>query len=258
MVGRQSPFRNRALVDRIVKPDLAIPLNRDFRAYWNCQEANGNRVDATGNGNDLIQVSGVVGNAAGQGNFPVAAAFTGAAGQYLDIVAPHTFHPGGGSFSVCAWVYLNALGSQEFLSVYTTTGNQAEWNIGVVTGTNLWRIIISMNGATTLITAVPASFVATLNTWTFIAAGFDRTGLYNGRQTAQWISINGVTANVTRRDAVTSIFTGTAPLEMSGVNVGAADRLNGRIGPSGYLPRTMSPAEARFLYNSGAGRQYPF
>jgi|ERR1019366_4338435 hypothetical protein len=42
------------------------PVTSSLSAWWNFEEANGNRIDATGNGNDLVEVNGPIANATGK------------------------------------------------------------------------------------------------------------------------------------------------------------------------------------------------
>jgi hypothetical protein len=248
---------------QLFRPGIAVlgvvqgrtDLKTGLVASWKCEEANGNRADATGNGWTLRQTSGVVGSAAGIiGN---AASFTGAVGQFLQVPAAHPFHPGAGSFSVAYWVWFNALAaSQEVLSVFTTTGNQREWFTGYGSGQNALRLQVSTDGINGIVVTQTAP---STGAWFFVAGGLDRSPYVAGRPNALWISVNGANPSFSTAAALAApVFSGTAPMVASGVNVGTADRLNGRLDAANYWNRTLTRDEIARLYNGGAGLQYPF
>jgi hypothetical protein len=212
----------------------------DLYAYYKLDETNGNATDASGNGKTLSNFGNFIGTAPGIINS--ARDFDGVAGTTLIRDANTTdFFCGANPFSFSFWVRFDTLPVTVDIGLcnrYEPDGRR-EYIVFLKQGTN--KIAFSIDAGDGVHRAAIAwGIAATTGRWYFVAGGWDGTHIK--------LSING------------GLFV-TAPYSTPMTNGGdnfklgyEADSLDGSMDEFGFwIGRCLTQAEARQLYNNGAG-----
>jgi hypothetical protein len=220
-------------------------LTNGLLAYWALEEASGSRADSVGSNtltdvNSVGQASGIIGNAA---------SFVAASNTALTITDNTTLSVGSVSFTISAWFYKNALGSNQFFLSKGTGGggSTTEYQLNI-TATNLLQFGTS-NGTT----AVTLNSIGTItaSAWHHVVA---------------WYDSGADTINLRLNNAA---LRSTAALGRGGYDSGGNFSLgrfhalttvdwDGRIDEVAFWKRTPTTAEQDELWNGGAGKAYPF
>lgn len=221
-----------------------VSLPTGLLAFWLLDEASGNRLDSTANGNTLTSNSSV-GQAAGK--FGDAADFVSASSQSLTRAA------GVGTlltnaFTFAAWVYPTAAG----FSVIASKGDLNSYNTAqfALEKTTQHRLALTVGGSNLLYVQFPGM---QLSQWNLIIAWFDGAAQRAGA------AINGQDATLTLSASMPAVLVadahGLALGKWANVNGGY---FTGRIDHAGLWNRALSEAEIAALWNGGDGLDYPF
>jgi len=207
-------------------------LKSDANAYWNLNEASGNRVDSGPNGYTLTDVN-TVGSAAGVGGGQIAADFIPANSERLTALAAASPQPSAaGSFESGIWVIADA-------AAPTALGwgaNKHRLDVNVGSNTIFRTTNAADSGATQVVGAA-----ISVSTWAFISFGYDADA---GNL---FIGINN--GALTTASLVGGMLTG---LNMTvGVRGDLLNYWDGRIQAYGFWNRRLSAEERTRLYNGG-------
>lgn len=225
----------------------AYSLSTSLVAYWRLEEASGTRYDELngcgGSGCDLTdnntvtQATGIVGNA-GQ--------FTSANSEYLSHTDDADLSTGDIDFSFAVWFRLDNTGVRRTLIAKDTASNR-EFFVEI-TASNSPRFAV-FNGVSTSICDKSMTDTVSANTWYFLVVYHDSVNNVCG------LSLN----NGTPQTGATSAGAGdtTSPFQI-GFNTSASAYMNGRIDAVGFWKKVLTSTERGYLYNSGAGCEYPF
>lgn len=219
-----------------------MSLLTNIVSYYKMQ---GNSTDSVGsnNGTDTAitysDANGKIGNGAG---------VNGTTSQIIIDALGSTFSSGN-SYSVSAWVYVaSSFTGQPFSAVTTTT-----WGVGAfefsVRGTS--GLNIEFTGVSWLSgTLFSVTGATTSNSWNHIVAVSDGS--------TKNLYINGTLANTTST-SVSQTFTNFSLINTRATNIGYRGGASGKyIDEVGVWSRALTGSEVTSLYNSGAGKQYPF
>jgi Concanavalin A-like lectin/glucanases superfamily len=215
------------------------PLNGLY-AYWTLDEASGTRYDSSGNGFDLTDQNDNIGS--GNGIINNGATFNG---SYYNYLTNNDFSISAGSdFTVCGWVNLNNGGLQELIGewYYGYAGNflvtYGEYD------NQLGFHVITSNGD------IRTYIDAPINQWVFFAM--------------RWKDGVKLEAKINNNPWTVLPESGTLNgKDWTRFLIGAGETYgyygaNGTIDEVGVWTRRLNEAEVSYLYNSGAGRAYPF
>lgn len=209
-------------------------------AYWTLDESSGTRYDASENGFDLTE-SGTIGS--GTGIISNAASFVGTSYEYL---TNSSFQIAAGSdFTICGWVNLNSTSFQEIISQwYGGYAGNFVVTYGESNNDSLGFHVLTSEGDKVIYIEAP------INEWVFFAM--------------RWKNGVGLQAKINNSNWNVLSTTGT----LNGKNwttfmIGAGESYgyyatNGLIDEVGVWNRRLNEGEISYLYNSGAGRTYPF
>lgn len=214
-------------------------------SYWKLEEASGTRVDSVvTSGNDLTdnntvtQASGKVGNAA---------QFTAANSESLSRASNALLQTGDIDFTLPAWVYLDAKAARRPILSKWDTANNREYILQYDSTPDRFSVQVSSNGsATTTLNANTLGSPSTA-TWYFIVVWHDSAN--------DTLNIQVNDGGIDSQAYASGVFAGTSDFKVA---TGAGFFLGGRIDEVGFWKRTLTAAERATLYNSGAGRTYPF
>lgn len=190
----------------------------------------------------IAQAAGPVGNAA---------SLAVAQSQYLMHWDCAALRLGDIDFTVSAWIYLNALGANQFVMCrFGTNGANADYEL-FVTNTNLAKFMIYKADNTNK--SVTANTFGTLSqsTWYHLLAWHDKTNDLIG------IEVNGI-ADTAATAGLLINANCTAPLNISGYNNGAGFFLDGRCKGVRRWNRLLTPAEKTQLNLGTAVSFYPY
>jgi len=196
-------------------------------AYWRMNEADGTRVDATGNGNDLTDNNGV-GLAAGK--ITGAASFSGS--NYLLAATP--IIGVSDAFTIAGWVKPNSSNAGTYNIFFSEYGDFI--SLGV---SNTGSISVNAGSGDTLNAgAIPS------DQWTFVVCKGDGSNFQ--------VRIDGETV----ASGTYSGATNPTPTEISG-NAGNGAPFVGEICEMGVWLRELSDEEDETIRNGGNGLTYP-
>lgn len=195
--------------------NMAIPSNLPQKAYiqglWHMDEASGNALDVSDNGNDLVETAGTIASAAGQigtsrdlelGDTEYFV-ITDAAQTGLDIT---------GNLTICAWIRPESSVSDRYiLSKYQASGDLRCYNLFLDSGNEIY-FRISNNGTT--LTTENSSGTVSDGAWSHIAA------VYNGTKMQTFIA---------------GVASGAGTAYSSGIADKASPFTIGRIPSGGYF-----------------------
>jgi hypothetical protein len=213
-------------------------------SYWTLNESSGTRLDSVGSNhltdnNTVTAAVGIVGNA-GQ--------FTAANTESLSIADNALLSGGDTDFTVSAWFYVDSLAANRtVVSKYNTTGNQREYLLRVLT-TGSVNLFLSGDGSASTSIATATGAVVT-GQWYFCVFWHDSVANTGNVQLN-----NGTVVSVAH---TTGVFDGTADFRI-GVFGTTGEPFDGRIDEVGFWRRVLTAAERGALFNSGAGKTYPF
>ncbi len=234
-------------------------LTANLIAYWNLDEASGNRSDSWTNSLTMVD-NNTVTQATGPGGAGNAAQFTAASSEYLSVsvqaaagqVLRSQVSDGDGiqtKFTLTCWLYVDSTGSNRALFDMFSDAVTRNYRIDY-TGSKP-RFTVSTNG--TIATGELAhTGTLTVSTWYFIACGYDND------TAVVWISVNNGTVEtlsyslgIASKASISTCYIGRS-------HSTGDFYMNGRIARMGVWKRHLTAAEITYLYNSGIGRTYPF
>lgn len=224
----------------------AQALQSGLVAFWKLDEVSGVRNDSVGanhltDNNTVTQAVGKVGNAA---------QFTTANSESLSIVDNAALSMGDIDFTIAGWVYLDSvLVDQPLVSKRQNATNREYLVQYVAGGTNRFRFGVTADGVTFTLLAAASLGAPLVATWYFVVSWHDAT--------ANTINIQVNNGAVDSGAHATGVFDGTSIFEL-GADTEALAFLGGRLDACGIWKRVLTPAERTYLYNAGAGREYPF
>jgi len=138
------------------KPDRSL-----FRGYWNLDEASGNAIDSTANGNTLTETSGTIESAEGGRDFEAGDTeyFTKADNADLSFADE--------VFTIGCWVKLESkTGDRNLITKYNYGADKREYGLQYDTDTDRFRIRISPTGTNTNIADLYAGSEGAVSTGT--------------------------------------------------------------------------------------------
>jgi len=225
---------------------MAVLLKDGLISYWKLNEAAGsNRIDSVGStGNDLVEIGGSViqGSPLWTGSIN-SAEFTEAL-PYLQTSGGATgLNFGAGTFFIAGWALLDSPLNVDFglISKFQVTGDQRQFTIFYQNINANYTFNVSSDGVDSFAvddTLVPVGTV-------FVCAWYDESDN----------TINIQTNNGTPVSAAgpTSVFSGTAELDIGRLDLGVDRVFDGEIDEIGIWNRILNTEEKDALYNSGSG-----
>ena len=233
-------------------------LRADAVAYWKLDEASGTRADATGNGNNLTDARSNV--ASESGKVGQSASFVMDENSVLYCLNNSDLRITGGSFTVCAWLWLDAKAPCGYTIIGKTDNNDTEWAIDYRPPdpdpeNNPDRFDWYMLGAGYEFPGVIANTFGApnLHTWYFVVIAYDATNgvmkirVDNGADdTFDWM---GGTPETTAAFGIGGYVNEDPPDPPM-----AAGDFDGRVDEVGIWKRLLTEEELAYLWNSGAGR----
>ena len=216
-----------------------VPLSGLY-AYWTLDEVSGVRYDVSGNGFDLTE-NGTIGSSTGI--ISNAASFVGSWYNYL---TNSSFEITAGSdFTVCGWINLNSAGFQEIIGEwYGGYAGNFVITYGENSNDSLGFRVITSNGDRYVYVETP------INEWVFFAM--------------RWK--NGVKLEAKINNSAWHVLADNGTLngkDWTTFMIGAGESYgyyatNALVDEVGVWNRRLNEGEISYLYNSGAGRTYPF
>jgi len=226
----------------------ATTLATGLLAYWDLEEATGNRLDAVGT-NHLVPTGTTAQVSSAAGKIGSALAMNGTAGTYLSVADNATLSAGANtSFTLACWVYLASTASPMGLvgkgSAAVSTNN-VEYLLWFYN--DAWNFAVG-SGASFVLLASPTPPVA--GAWTLLIGWYDHVA------DIQYLQVNNGTPAQVANTA--GSYDSTLPFEV-GRTVGfATQSLNGRIDMPCFWKRVLTAQERADLWNNGNGIAYPF
>jgi len=252
------PVFPRQEVRRYAMYSGATSLLSGLIGWWDLDESSGTRIAAYGGSRlNLTQNNGV---GSTTGIIGSAATFSSASSQYLNVADTSVLNPTtAASWSV--WfkeTSLPTLPSQTSLLNKWLYSTQGSWNITTSNASNsdMQVGIASSLGDAYVNYGVTTGAGITAGSWYHLVAIFD--GSQSTNATRLKVYINNV--------QLTMSFTGTIPSSLQSASAdfeigrlsGIGTYWNGAVDLVGFWNRALTPTEISLLYNSGAGRNYPF
>lgn len=232
-------------------------LADSLAAYWNLDEATGDRIDSTGNGNTLASTNGVGSTVGKNGD---AAKFISAADQYLSIDDNTTINLAGRDWSMSLWVKFDALTNDEpndYVGICSKgDGTNDGWGMSLFYRPSLNRIELKISDGS-LGTGVSGYSLRADNfggistgTWYHLIVTFTESNR------AVTLSVNGT------ENTGTSTYEVYDPAGAGNFSLGRAFAItrysmSGAIDGVGIWTKVLSSDEKTALYNSGAGISRP-
>lgn len=229
-------------------------LNTGIVSYWKMEESgNNNRVDSVGtntfvpSGNAWTTGTGIIGTAA-QAN--------ASSGAQMQVADNATLEPGA-AWSLGMWVLLHSsFGGQTILSKWAS--NQSTFWFREAPTSGELRFFVA-NGLTDAggNVGTTTDFGFSVDTFFHVVIVYD--GSQSTNATKLKIYKDGVQKTFSFIGTIASSMTdGTAPLALGAQ--ASANFLTGssRIDEMGIWSKALTGSEVTELYNSGAGKQYPF
>lgn len=240
-----SPYRHTGVS---VSPFLTAALALNPLAVWMNDDAAGTTAkDWSGNSHDMTETGTIT-----QGASPVMPVGSSASMDFPNSAASYMSVSAGAwmaasSFTVCAWVYADALDSYRCILSRDSTGGTRGWSLYITNG--------SMNmypGGDLLIGNIGLA----TGRWYFVAVTYNSTGTvldyWLGLDDGRFVNNGHYTAA-----SINNSFT-SSPYDMfMGVSRAGSGGLNfpwdGRIGPVAYFGSQLSAAELETLFLAGTG-----
>lgn len=234
--GLSIPRRRRAAA--------SYPLLNNLVAYWNLDEASGQRNDSHTSGLHLTDNNTVTSATGPDGG--TAASFAAASSEYLSRASSSAFDLATGNFCAAGWLYLTTKSTVELdaLSIVIGRDNTTatrDWRLGYSNfgGSNAFGFSVS-NGSS--VAAVQTAGAST-GQWYFVVGWRDGASIY--------LQVDG--GSVASQALAITPANSSNPLQIGRV---LPFYSNGRHAFVGLWSRILTAAERTWLYNSGAGRNY--
>jgi hypothetical protein len=240
----------RRLPTLLVPPAVAGGVAFDLTSlisHWTLDEASGTRNDSHGanhltDNNTVTQAAGKIANA-GQ--------FTAANSESLSIVDNASLSTGDIDFMITAWVYFDSFGASG-QGVVTKDGagsGNREYGLIFNKSANRLSFLISNDGSSVALVNDDVLGAPATATWYFMVGWHDSV--------ANTINIQVNNGTVGSAAHTTGGFDSTTQLRIGSLssNINFVD---GRIDEVSFWKRILTAAELTTLYNSGAGRAYPW
>lgn len=214
-------------------------------AFWELEEASGNRADSHTNGYTLTDIN-TVGQQTGKvGNCTQHEA---ASSEYLtitDAAAPLLSMGSGVSLTVAAWTYINDGSTDRFILSKSDGGSGTEYALYYAPIFFRFRI---HDGTASVDVDNNASGGMAVDTWFLCIARLD---IDAGKIT---LRVN----NNTRTETTTARFAqnGASDFRIGAQHNASLFPMQGRIDQGMVWRRALTDAEESYLYNGGAGRSY--
>jgi hypothetical protein len=211
-------------------------------AYYALEENTDPRLDSTANHHDAAVV-GTPTRVTGKINFGLQGAFN----SYVRAADHADFRLGTTALTVAVWFNDPGTSADYVLfGKWNTGAGDREYVLEVASRRTYWFV---RTGDDTSNVSVVNDFDITLNVWNFLVAWVDFGVQEIG------LRLNNTS---TYRTAFVSGRAGTQPFELGG-NIGSSDlAFPGISDEVGVWRRVLTDGEQTQLYNSGAGRTYPF
>ena len=220
-------------------------LLTNLNGYWKMDEASGNRIDSSGNGNDLTPTN-APGSAAGK--ISDAAVFVAASAQDVRHVSNASLTTGNIDFTLGFWAYITDLSVAGCLVQKSDASSFANIEYECYFSASSGSFLFRVSHGTNWITVVHPTLIS-VNTWYYVLCSHDIT------LDRIAISINNG-ADTTASMAGFTIPTSTAPFIVG--SRASGDAANARIDELGFWKKVLTADEKTELYNGGTGITYPF
>jgi hypothetical protein len=219
-------------------------------SYWKLDEAAGQRNDSHGtnhltDNNTVTQAAGKLGNAA---------QFVTANSEFLSIPDNNSLDFTT-AFTLSVWLYFDAFPRQTIASKWLYS-SQSSWALESQSAINLalWIAAGVVDGGTGGRQCNPG-FVA--STWHHVIVVYD--GSQSSEQDRVAFYIDGVfKANTNIGPTAASLPNSASDFDLGGGWYFGAVKFGGRMDAVGLWNRALTAGERTFLYNGGAGIDYPF
>ncbi len=235
-----------------------MALTDGLAAFWNLQEASGDRADAVG-AETLTDNNTVTQNPGPSAAVPAAAQFTRALSEYLNHADDPVISSGDVDFTWAGWVYLDSKPAATLLSLVMKWGvdgggNDREygivWDSTGIYSADAFAFIVSANGIGENGVVATTFGAPAVGTWHFIVAYHDAAN-------------NLIAISVDAGAFDTFAFAGGVRDGVADLMFGRNDKANGlyhdgRLAAWGLWKRLLTAGEITWVYNGGKGRLYPF
>ena len=208
-------------------------------SYWKLDESSGNSIDSASGGNNGTTTN-IIYSATGKIN----TAYQFDATAYVDYGNPSNLSFSAGSISY--WVYpTNLIGAM----IHLSKGNVADDINGWWTGTLGDSILyIELANASSFQLEAISSGALSINTWYHVVATWD------GSTVKSYINNIPVLNTAQTVTPITNVYN----FNIGKSSHAASSFFEGTLDEVGVWNRTLTSTEISTLYNSGAGKAYPF
>lgn len=217
-------------------------LKTNLVSFWEMQESSGTRYDA--HGTNHLTANGTGGIGRGTGKVGYGADLELSDNDYFS-VADNSSLDITGDMSISFWVYLESFAGEPVVFDKMSMAGQRSFYIQL--RTSYIRMSTSANGTATSTADVASSL--TTATWYHIVVTYTAS---SGTMEA-WV--NGSSLG-TASGLNTSLYSGTAPLQIGRYQEGGTNHLDGILDQFGMWSKVLSGTEISDLYNSGTGMMY--
>ena len=230
-------------------------LNVGLGSYWNLNEAAGaTRIDAAGNGRDLVEFNGPIPTTAGI--ISLATQFSIASSNDLRRLAGSAYGIGKGDFSTSIWVNHPGgpiTGQAQFCIV---VGDLGQPNVGFYLGHVDRQIVYGVGnsdagaGGDTSIAAFAPGVAFPPSTWTHLVATYEQATL------TMSVYVN----NVFHHSATPGANPAPDVSEIAPIRLGGFAGLqfsDHALDAAGVWTKLLTADEITELYNGGVGKEYP-
>lgn len=229
-------------LSRASEDPISAGLRTDLIAFWKLEEASGTRFDSVGSNdltdnNTVAQVAGKIGNAAH---------FVAADSESLSINDNPALSMGDIDFTIAGWFNRELEGALSPL-VWKFDLGSAEYVVFLQAGA-AFGFSVSPDGSEGALATIETPG-ASPDTWHFFVVWHDAT--------LDTINLQMDNGSVESTAHSAGVFDGSSRLFLGGAFDGAFG-LTGNLDAIGIWKRVLTAAERAHLWNSGAGRQYPF
>lgn len=230
----------------------SLGLKTNLVAWWELDEASGNRADSHTNGLTLTDNNTVTSNP-GIGGSGTAAQFTSANSEFLSSNSATLNLVNNQSISIVLWVYMDTSAQMAFLGRGITSDalRFQQYLIGYGYTASRFNFSLARNDQLSTYNVAADTFGApSTATWYMIA------GTFNEATDQLKISVNAGA-----QDTTSSVIS-TGMQDSNGFSIGKpgdtnARYANGRIAKAGiWLDRVLTTTDITNLYNNGAGLSY--
>lgn len=249
LTGLSAPLDSlSAPLTAVSHPLPGIALQENLLALVSFNQISGVPIDHQGN---LTIAQGTAAPTSVAGKLGLANRFAASTDQFWTVAASSAIDFSGVSFGAAVWVYPDEVSqaSQGILNKYVTTASNREWRFYLEGTTAKWSFLISRDGSSASAGLFQTGAVAAAETWQHIGFAYD----YDRDEVRLYVDGARV---------VTGTYAGGAHYATQSLTIGrttaAAAVLRGRLDAlhlfKGYAP---SDNDMAFLYNEGAGREWP-